>query len=255
MPCASIFRDCTTPPPDRQLWRTTPAATPTLPPASRPSSIAPRTARKRQPATRRSLATPSGFGGSPNQNVADGYQALYSSTDGFENVATGYRALYNSTQGDQNTAVGYQALLGNSTGGNNIALGQNAGSLLTTGSGNIDIGHPGVAGESNIIRIGDGATQTDIYLTGIIHGTGSALTGIPASSLTGTASEISLPATESSGTGVLNIGGSPFLSAYGPDGLSDGQRLCRQRRGQFHHDRLLQYGRRRRGALFQHDRL
>ena len=126
-----------------------------------------------------------GFGGQPNQNVAAGYQALYSSTDGFENLAAGYRALYSSTHGDQNTAIGWQALLGITTGANNIAIGHSAGSLLTTGSANIDIGHPGMAGDNKIIRIGDGTTQTDTYLTGVIHGKGAGLTGVPASALTG----------------------------------------------------------------------
>jgi hypothetical protein len=196
-----------------------------------------------------------GFGGMPNQNVALGYQALYSSTDGFENLAAGYQALYHSIQGDDNTALGYQALFGLTTGVNNIAIGHGAGNLVTSGSGNIDIGSPGVAADNAIIRIGDG-TQTDTYLTGVIHGNGSGLTSItiapsaitgfiPGSKLvagsvtaaqihggavgslqlapnltlngnTSIANEMSLPETDSSGTtGVLNIGGYPFLNAIG----------------------------------------
>ncbi len=127
-----------------------------------------------------------GYGGIPNQNVALGYQALYSSTDGFENLAAGYQALYHSIHGDENTALGYQALFGITTGAGNIAIGHLAGSLLTTGSDNIDIGNVGVAGDNKIIRIGDG-TQTATYLTGVIHGNGSGLTGVsvPASAVTG----------------------------------------------------------------------
>jgi len=197
-----------------------------------------------------------GSGGLANQNVALGYQALYSSTDGFENLASGYRALFHSIEGDANTALGYEALFGITTGEGNIGIGHNAGSLLTTGSSNIDIGHPGVAGDNKIIRIGDGVTQTATYLTGVIHGNGAGLTGVTvaASAVTGAitgsqlaagsvtgkqlaagavgsaqlapgvtlggnttiGNEISLPATDSSGTnGVLNIGGLPFLGGYG----------------------------------------
>jgi hypothetical protein len=152
-----------------------------------------------------------GYGGVPNQNVAMGFQALYSSTDGFENLAAGYRALYSDINGDQNTAVGYQALFGITTGGNNIAIGHNAGDLLTSGSSDIDIGHPGVAGESNVIRIGDGVSQQHTYLTGVIHGNGSGLTGIvvPAGSITSAdlapgASARPVSVTGSSATAVAN---------------------------------------------------
>src|SRR5205823_1510301 len=58
---------------------------------------------------------------------------------------------------------------------------------LTSGSDNIYIGSPGgAAAESGIIRIGTTLTHTAIFLTGVIHGDGSGLTGVPATSLTGT---------------------------------------------------------------------
>ena len=62
-------------------------------------------------------------------------------------------------------------------------MGNNAGPSLTTGNNNIAIGTTGVAGEAGIIRIGTPGTQTDTYLTGIIHGNGSGLTGITGASL------------------------------------------------------------------------
>ena len=68
--------------------------------------------------------------------------------------------------GHDNTAEGYLALL-NSTGSNNTALGSYAGSNLTTGSNNIDIGAPGVAGDSNKIRIGKQGTQNGTFIAGI----------------------------------------------------------------------------------------
>ena len=94
-------------------------------------------------------------------------------TSGGNNAAVGYGALNGNTGGSYNTASGVNALTANTNGSNNTALGYQAGSLLTTGSNNIDIGSRGVAGESNIIRLGDGSTQTDTYLTGNVHLTGT----------------------------------------------------------------------------------
>jgi hypothetical protein len=94
-------------------------------------------------------------GSSVSNNIAIGYQALYSTTSS-NNVGIGYQALYNNTSGVQNTAIGYQSLdtssttsnntalgyntLAATTGGENTAIGTNAGSNLTTGSNNITIG-------------------------------------------------------------------------------------------------------------------
>jgi hypothetical protein len=46
-------------------------------------------------------------------------------------------------------------------------LGNSAGVFLTTGDNNIDIGNPGVADESNTIRIGVQGTQTATFIAGI----------------------------------------------------------------------------------------
>jgi trimeric autotransporter adhesin len=118
-----------------------------------------------------------------NYNTAHGYQALESNTTGTSNTATGLNALslnttgsynaasgayalYNDTAG-YNTADGCQALYKNTAGTHNIALGYNAGYSLTTGSNNIDIGNPGLAAESNTIRIGSVRAQTNTYIAGI----------------------------------------------------------------------------------------
>ena len=129
-------------------------------------------------------------GGYPFNNTAEGGNALFKNTTGNENTANGLAALFNNTTGRFNTATGLQALVSNTTGKLNIALGESAGQNLTTGSNNIDVGNPGgVAGESNIIRIGtvvaftDKAgvahpAHTDTFIAGI-HGvgvTGSAVT-------------------------------------------------------------------------------
>ena len=116
-----------------------------------------------------------------NQNTANGAFALSGSGLGNNNTAIGYSAMLSDTDGSHNTALGHQALRNNTTGDSNIAIGKSAGINLTTGDNNIAIGNAGVAGESRIIRIG--TSQTDTYLVGTIHGDGSGLTGITATSL------------------------------------------------------------------------
>jgi hypothetical protein len=151
------------------------------------------------------------------------------------NVAVGYQALYSNqptatTNGLANVALGGNALYGNTTGSNNIGLGNNAGYNLTTGSNNIDIGSQGVAGETGIIRLGDGSTQTDTYLTGTVHGSGTGLTLAGTTTLSG---DLNLPATTSASTGVLDIGGAPFLHAFGHNGLADGNTFVGDGAGNF----------------------
>jgi hypothetical protein len=118
-------------------------------------------------------------------NTATGRQALYSNTNGFGNTANGAFALLSNTLGGENTAcslnvllfnstgsfntaIGSGALFNNSIGSNNTALGELAGSNLTTGDNNIDIGYNvvGIAGESNIIRIGN-QDITTTFIRGI----------------------------------------------------------------------------------------
>src|SRR4029078_6002568 len=58
-------------------------------------------------------------GGYPNQNTAEGEDALLSLTSGFFNTAVGYHALLDDRSGSLNTALGAQALLVNTTGRSN----------------------------------------------------------------------------------------------------------------------------------------
>jgi hypothetical protein len=103
-------------------------------------------------------------------NTATGNEALRSNTEGGWNTANGGHALGANTTGIGNTAVGSSALSQNSTGSFNSALGQSAGSR-TTGSSNILINNLGEAGESNVLRIGDGTGTGDRELEGaFIHG-------------------------------------------------------------------------------------
>jgi hypothetical protein len=101
------------------------------------------------------------------ENTAVGTQALFSNTTGVVNTATGYQALVNNTTGSFNTAIGLYALASNTTGSTNTAVGYGAGSSLTTGMRNIDIGHPGIAGESDTIRIGNTGNQTRTFIAAI----------------------------------------------------------------------------------------
>jgi hypothetical protein len=101
-----------------------------------------------------------------NYNTASGVNSLWANSTGISNTASGYAALY-ANNGTSNTATGNYALYSNTTGSDNIALGYAAGFDLTTGSRNIDIGNPGVAGESNTIRIGLAGLNGPTYIAGI----------------------------------------------------------------------------------------
>jgi hypothetical protein len=105
-----------------------------------------------------------------NDNTAIGRAALASGLGGNSNTATGSAALESNTTGSENTATGDAALFFNTTGNKNIGVGPGAGQNLTTGNNNIDIFDPGVAGESNTIRIGTQGTQTATFIAGIFGG-------------------------------------------------------------------------------------
>ena len=71
--------------------------------------------------------------GSVSSNTANGYQALYSNTTGYNNSANGYQALFNNTTGTNNTATGNNALFNNTTGYQNTSTGSNTLYQNTTG--------------------------------------------------------------------------------------------------------------------------
>jgi hypothetical protein len=97
------------------------------------------------------------FGQGASGNTAMGYHALHDNTTGFAHTAIGsqalanlsggtgctaigWHALYNDTFGGNNTAVGADALQNNSTGVFNVAIGFNALLLNSTGTDNIAAG-------------------------------------------------------------------------------------------------------------------
>jgi hypothetical protein len=102
-----------------------------------------------------------------SENTANGAGALHSNNIGFLNTADGWSALFNNGSGDHNTAIGQSALVSNTSGSFNVAVGDFAGSNLTTGDKNIDILNPGIADESETIRIGVQNIQTRTFIAGI----------------------------------------------------------------------------------------
>jgi BclA C-terminal domain len=103
-----------------------------------------------------------------DENTASGAGALLLNTTGAANTATGALSLIFNSTGADNAAFGDRALEHNTSGSFNIALGSQAGFNLTTGNFNIDIGNLGVAGDGNVIRIGDQAVHDTVFLAGIV---------------------------------------------------------------------------------------
>ena len=90
--------------------------------------------------TSQAQLSPAPDGGYPNDNTAEGTDALFSNTTGPDNTAIGFDALFSNTTGDSNTAVGSQALLSNTTGVRNAANGYFALGSNTTGERNTATG-------------------------------------------------------------------------------------------------------------------
>jgi hypothetical protein len=107
------------------------------------------------------------------QNMGIGTLALANVTSGFSNVSVGVGALTTLTTGYYNTAIGKDALNAVSTGLQNIGIGYEAGKKITTGDKNILIGAEAsselTTGSSNL-ALGFAAIQnitTASYNTGI----------------------------------------------------------------------------------------
>ena len=125
-------------------------------------------------------------GGYPNQNTAEGENALFSVTAaGNSDTAIGFEALYNNTSGGLNTALGYIALLDNTTGGANTAVGGDALNHNTTGNWNVAVGQAAMAvnttGGANV-AIGSDALEANT------NGFGNVAIGFDAMAFSQTAS-------------------------------------------------------------------
>jgi uncharacterized coiled-coil protein SlyX len=111
--------------------------------------------------------TPAPDGGYPNGNTAEGEDALFSITSGYNNVAIGFEALYSNTDGIQNTGSGYRALYSNMTGARNTATGNGALSRNTTGSSNTASGlHAMFLNTIGLRNTGEGAFALTANTTG-----------------------------------------------------------------------------------------
>lgn len=113
------------------------------------------------------------------------------------NAALGCEAGWAMTSGTNNTLIGAQAgvatLLGSGllTGSNNTIIGAHAGQNYTGAeTSNILIGNAGTTGESDVIRIGDGTTQTAFFTTGV-NGTSVTAAGTVVVSASGQLGSIS----------------------------------------------------------------
>jgi len=106
--------------------------------------------------------TPPPDGGYPNQNTAEGDNALFDLTTGTDNTAIGFQALFSNTAGYFNTATGSSALSSNTTGFLNTATGEEALGSNTTGNGNTAIGVEAL--ELNIT----GSTSTAIGVQALV---------------------------------------------------------------------------------------
>ena len=119
-------------------------------------------------------------------NIALGRDALRSNTIGHLNLAVGGSALRSHSYQVANTAVGFEAFANvNRFFSTGIAVGSGAGRDVAPGSDIIYIGHPGLANEAGVIRIGAPTTHTQTHLPGTVTapavvGDGAALTNVRA---------------------------------------------------------------------------
>jgi len=132
--------------------------------------------------------TASGFGAlysntTGANNTALGVDALFANTTGKGNAAQGVSALRSNTTGIRNLGIGSNALYSNVSGSYNVALGFNAGYNQTTGNDNIYIANPGIAGESQTLRLGAQGTA-GVQGSGILS---TYIAGVATSQVTGSA--------------------------------------------------------------------
>jgi hypothetical protein len=99
--------------------------------------------------------------------TAVGYRALAANTSGATNVAVGAQALLVNQAGSDNTALGARALDSLTGGVRNLALGSGAGGLLVNGNDNLYLAHPGVPGDDETIRIGNGLSHSRLFAAGV----------------------------------------------------------------------------------------
>ena len=111
-----------------------------------------------------------------HNNTANGYRALFTNTTGYYNAATGAFALENNIDGVSNTANGISALRFNTNGSNNTAAGANTLFYNTTGYSNVAIGSNSLFNNivsHNNVAVGDSALYVQNVATGFNTAVGS----------------------------------------------------------------------------------
>jgi len=120
--------------------------------------------------------TPAPDGGYPNDNTAEGQDALFQANPGLGNTALGFNALYHNT-GLYNTATGSQALFSNTVGAHNTATGNDA--LFENSKGNDNT----ATGDSALLnnRTGHDNTATGFQALNVnMTGSANTATGVGA---------------------------------------------------------------------------
>jgi hypothetical protein len=108
---------------------------------------------------RAQAVSPPPDGGYPNENTAEGQDALFSLTSGDANTAIGFRALFSNTTGGANTATGVATLVNNTTGSSNTATGVFALANNRTGNFNTATGVDALFSNTT----GNSNTATGVY--------------------------------------------------------------------------------------------
>jgi Chaperone of endosialidase len=103
----------------------------------------------------------------PDGNTAEGCDALFSLTNGFNNTAIGNEALFSNTTGDSNTATGAFALPSSITGDGNTATGAQALQSNETGDNNTATGAAALAfNETGDVNTATGSNALQNNTTG-----------------------------------------------------------------------------------------
>jgi len=153
-------------------------------------------------------------------NTAVGDQALGANTADF-NTAVGAFALDGNSSGTRNTAIGVQALLANTIGGFNTATGANALQTNTTGADNTAVGSSALA--NNKIGNDNTATGFEVLLSNT-SGTANTASGLHAMQFNTTGSDNTasgLIALQSNTTGAENTGLGAFALATNSTGKNN----------------------------------
>jgi len=164
------------------------------------------------PTAQGQLPSPTPDGGYPNENTAEGTNALFRVTSGNHNTATGFESLFSNTIGSANTATGHNTLGSNTSGNHNTATGGGVLASNTTASENTGTGHHALS--ANTTGVNNTATGANALASNTTGGNNTA-TGFQALALNTTGSN-------NTATGIdalVNNTTANFSVAYGESAL------------------------------------